>query len=81
MQEDQSECMIDKDVYRQFVVKQHRINTLRDKIDATFFDTETQQVPEERMGEYKEALDKLKQEQRNHMIEMWSSFMSEDMKK
>lgn len=81
MQEDQSECMLNKDVFRQFAVKQHLIDTLRKKIDTTFFDTETQQVPEERMGEYKEALDKLKHEQCNLMIEMWSGFMSEDMKK
>ena len=81
MQEDQSECMLDKDVYRHFAVKQHRINALRKQIDTTFFDTETQQVPEELMGEYKEALDKLKQEQRKLIVKMWSGFMSEDMKK
>lgn len=81
MEEDQSECMIDKDVYEQFYLKQNNINVVRKKIDDAFFDVETQQVPEEKMGDYKEALENLKNKQRALIDEMFSVVMASGVKK
>lgn len=81
MEEDQSECMIDKDVYEQFYLKQNNINVVRKKIDDAFFDVETQQVPEEKMGDYKEALENLKNKQRALIDEMFSVLMASGVKK
>lgn len=81
MEEDQSECMIDKDVYEQFYLKQNNINVVRKKIDDAFFDVETQRVPEEKMGDYKEALENLKNKQRALIDEMFSVLMASGVKK